>query len=148
MPSGAAQLIFLLITSGIATYVKSTRIIMMIVNCLVAMVGYLLVYRLSEDARVAKMTGLCLGAVFAANIPLSLSLITSNVAGMTKKSTVSAMLFIAYCVGNIVGPQFYLASEEPTYEVCPVHSLVLFIPWKENTNRNRLVCDLLLLACL
>lgn len=119
MPSGAAQLIFLLISSGIATYVKSTRIIMMIVNCLVSMVGYLLVYRLSEDARVAKMTGLCLGAVFAANIPLSLSLITSNVGGMTKKSTVSAMLFIAYCVGNIVGPQFYLASEEPTYEVCP-----------------------------
>jgi hypothetical protein len=119
MPSGAAQLIFLVITSGIATYVKSTRIIMMIVNCLVAMVGYLLVYRLNEDARVAKMTGLCLGAVFAANIPLSLSLITSNVGGFTKKSTVSAMLFIAYCVGNIVGPQFYLASEEPAYEVCP-----------------------------
>ena len=65
------------------------------------------------------MTGLCLGAVFAANIPLSLSLITSNVGGFTKKSTVSAMLFIAYCVGNIVGPQFYLTSEEPTYEVCP-----------------------------
>lgn len=94
----------------------------MIVNCLIAMVGYLLVYRLSEDARVAKMTGLCLGAVFAANIPLSLSLITSNVGGMTKKSTVSAMLFIAYCIGNIVGPQFYLASEEPTYDVCPPFS--------------------------
>ena len=41
---------------------------------------------------------------------------------MTKKSTVSAMLFIAYCIGNIVGPQFYLASEEPTYDVCPPFS--------------------------
>ncbi|KUL85046.1 hypothetical protein ZTR_07774 [Talaromyces verruculosus] len=149
MPSGAAQLIFLVITSGIATYVKSTRIIMMIVNCLVAMVGYLLVYRLSEDARVAKMTGLCLGAVFAANIPLSLSLITSNVGGFTKKSTVSAMLFIAYCVGNIVGPQFYLASEEPTYEtgmrsaiaglslgICSLVGLYMYYSW-ENKRRDR-----------
>ncbi|KAH8691601.1 putative allantoate permease [Talaromyces proteolyticus] len=116
MPSGAAQLIFLLLTSTFATFFRSFRIIMMIVNCLVAMVGYLLIYKLDEDARVAKMAGLCLGAVFAANIPLSLSLITSNVAGMTKKSVVSAMLFIAYCVGNIVGPQFYLASEEPIYQ--------------------------------
>ncbi|PCG91071.1 Major facilitator superfamily domain, general substrate transporter [Penicillium occitanis (nom. inval.)] len=149
MPSGAAQLIFLVITSGIATYVKSTRIIMMIVNCLVAMVGYLLVYRLNEDARVAKMTGLCLGAVFAANIPLSLSLITSNVGGFTKKSTVSAMLFIAYCVGNIVGPQFYLASEEPAYEtgmrsaiaglslgICSLVGLYMYYSW-ENKRRDR-----------
>jgi hypothetical protein len=91
---------------------------MMARNCVAAMVGYFLVYRMDEDAHVAKMAGLCLGSVFAANIPLSLSLITSNVAGLTKKSVVSAMLFIAYCVGNIVGPQFYLASEEPGYEVC------------------------------
>ncbi|EEA23287.1 hypothetical protein TMatcc_002144 [Talaromyces marneffei ATCC 18224] len=150
MPSGVAQLIFLFLTSGFATYVKSTRIIMMIVNCLVSMVGYLLVYRLSNDARVAKMTGLCLGAVFAANIPLSLSLITSNVGGMTKKSTVSAMLFIAYCLGNIVGPQFYLASEEPTYDtgmrsaivglclgIGSLMGLYVYYSW-ENKRRDRL----------
>jgi hypothetical protein len=118
MPTGAAQLIFLVFSSTFATYVPSSRIIMMALNCVVAMVGYLLVYKLDEEAHVAKMAGLCLGSVFAANIPLSLSLISSNVAGLTKKSVVSAMLFIAYCVGNIVGPQFYFASEEPTYEVC------------------------------
>ncbi|CRG86947.1 putative transporter C460,05 [Talaromyces islandicus] len=116
MPTGAAQLIFLLFSSIVATFVPSTRIIMMALNCVAAIVGYLLVYRLNEDAHVAKMAGLCLGSVFAANIPLSLSLISSNVAGLTKKSVVSAMLFIAYCVGNIVGPQFYFAPEEPTYE--------------------------------
>ncbi|EED14772.1 allantoate permease, putative [Talaromyces stipitatus ATCC 10500] len=149
MPSGAAQLIFLLLTSTIATFVRSTRIIMMIANCLVALIGFLLVYRLDPDARVAKMTGLCLGAVFAANIPLSLSLITSNVAGMTKKSTVSAMLFIAYCVGNIVGPQFYLASEEPTYDtgmrsaiagiclgILSLVGLYVYYSW-ENRRRDR-----------
>ena len=29
----------------------------------------------------------------------------ANVAGTTKKSTMAVSIFIAYCVGNIVGPQ-------------------------------------------
>jgi len=29
----------------------------------------------------------------------------SNVAGATKKSLMAANIFVAYCVGNIVGPQ-------------------------------------------
>jgi MFS family permease len=117
MPIGGAQLVFLLLTSGVASIVPKTRIIMMILNTGVSMVGMLLIWELDADNRAGKMTGLCLGGVFAANIPLSLSLISSNVAGFTKKSTVSALMFAAYCVGNIVGPQFFLPSEEPSYPV-------------------------------
>jgi hypothetical protein len=46
-----------------------------------------------------------------------LSLISSNVGGFTKRSVISATLFVAYCVGNIIGPQFFLASQEPKYQV-------------------------------
>ncbi|CAG8147876.1 unnamed protein product [Penicillium salamii] len=115
MPIGGAQLVFLLLTSGVASFVPKTRILMMIVNTAVSMVGMLLIWKLGDDNRAGKMTGLCLGGVFAANIPLSLSLISSNVAGFTKKSTVSAVMFAAYCIGNIVGPQFFIPSEEPSY---------------------------------
>ncbi|KAJ5371514.1 uncharacterized protein N7496_007606 [Penicillium cataractarum] len=115
MPLGAAQLVFLLLTSGFATYVKQTRILMMILNALVSVIGMILIWKLDSHNRAGRMTGLCLGAVFAANIPLSLSLISSNVAGFTKKSTVSALMFVAYCVGNIVGPQFFIPSEKPGY---------------------------------
>ncbi|CAL5873036.1 uncharacterized protein PFLUO_LOCUS7305 [Penicillium psychrofluorescens] len=115
MPIGGAQLVFLVLTSGVATFVRSTRILMMILNTAVSMTGMIMIWKLDDDNRAGKMTGLCFGAVFAANIPLALSLITSNVAGFTKKSVVSALVFIAYCVGNIVGPQFFLASEDPHY---------------------------------
>ncbi|KAJ5873725.1 uncharacterized protein N7529_002155 [Penicillium soppii] len=115
MPIGGAQLVFLLLTSGVASLVPKSRILMMIFNTAVSMVGMLLIWKLDDDNRAGKMTGLCLGGVFAANIPLSLSLISSNVAGFTKKSTVSALMFAAYCIGNIVGPQFFLPSEEPSY---------------------------------
>lgn len=117
MPIGAAQLVFLVFTSGFATLVHSSRIFMMILNTAVSMIGMIMIWKLEEGDRAGKMTGLCLGAVFAANIPLSLSLISSNVAGFTKKSTVSALMFVAYCVGNIVGPQFFIPTEKPGYPV-------------------------------
>ncbi|KAJ5662977.1 hypothetical protein N7507_003708 [Penicillium longicatenatum] len=115
MPMGAAQIVFLLLTSGFATFVRSSRIPMMILNCSVSVIGMALIWKLDDDNRTGRLTGLSLGAVFAVNIPLSLSLISSNVAGFTKKSTVSALMFIAYCVGNIVGPQFFLPAEKPSY---------------------------------
>lgn len=117
MPIGAAQLFFLLLTSGFATFIKSSRIFMMILNTTVSMIGMIMIWKLDENNRAGKMAGLCLGSVFAANIPLSLSLISSNIAGFTKKSTVSGMMFAAYCVGNIVGPQFFIPTEKPGYPV-------------------------------
>jgi MFS family permease len=117
MPLGAAQVVFLVLTAGVATFIPRTRILMMILNTIVSLVGMILVWKLDEDNQKGRLTGLALGAVFAVNIPLSLSIISSNVAGFTKRSATSALLFVAYCVGNIVGPQFFVDSEEPHYPV-------------------------------
>lgn len=48
-------------------------------------------------------------------LPLLLSLVGSNLKGSTKKMTVTAILFIAYCAGNIIGPQLFKTSEAPHY---------------------------------
>jgi hypothetical protein len=115
MPVGATQLVFLLLTSSLASLVPSSRLVLMTFNTLTSMAGIIMVYEC--EGRAARMAGLCLGSVFAANIPLSLSLISSNVGGFTKRSVTTATLFVAYCIGNIVGPQFFLASQKPRYEV-------------------------------
>lgn len=44
-------------------------------------------------------------------IPLALGLISSNYKGVTKKMTITAILFVSYCAGNIAGPQTFLTSE-------------------------------------
>jgi hypothetical protein len=44
-------------------------------------------------------------------------MVSTNIVGNTKKTVVSAMLFVAYCVGNIVSPQVFLTAEEPRYPV-------------------------------
>jgi hypothetical protein len=89
----------------------------MILNTIVSIVGLILIWKLDPNDQVGRMVGLTLAVVYAINLPISLSIVTSNVAGFSKKSVVSSLLFIAYCVGNIVGPQFFLASEEPSYPV-------------------------------
>lgn len=48
-------------------------------------------------------------------MPLALSLVQANYRGTTKRATVTAMLFVAYCAGNMAGPQFFLTREAPTY---------------------------------
>jgi hypothetical protein len=44
-------------------------------------------------------------------IPLTLGLISSNYKGVTKKMTVTAVVFLTYCAGNIAGPQTFKSSE-------------------------------------
>ncbi|KAJ5681671.1 uncharacterized protein N7477_001611 [Penicillium maclennaniae] len=103
MPLGLSQLVFLVITATIATYIASSRIPAMALNVIVSVIGTAMIYTLSDEQKIAKMVGLCFVAVFAVNIPLVLSVVSSNVAGVTKRSTVSVAVFAAYCVGNITG---------------------------------------------
>lgn len=46
---------------------------------------------------------------------LSLSMISRNVAGQTKKTTVIACNFIAWATGNAIGPQVFLSWNAPRY---------------------------------
>lgn len=117
MPQGGAQIVFMLITSVAVTVIPSFRVLGMIINTMVAIVGLILIWKLDPSDQAGRMVGLTLAVVYVINLPISLSIITSNVAGFSKKSVVSSLLFIAYCVGNIVGPQFFLSSEEPSYPV-------------------------------
>lgn len=117
MPQGAAQIIFLVLTSLAVTYIPHSRVLAQIFNTIVSVVGMLLIWKLNPEEQVGRMVGLSIGIVYAINLPISLSIVTSNVAGFSKKSVVSSLLFISYCVGNVIGPQFFLASEEPSYPV-------------------------------
>lgn len=118
MPIGGVEIIFLVIMSPIASFVPSSRVFCMLFTTLVSMMGMLLVWKLDPSNVAGRVVGLSFSAAYVVNIPLSLSLITSNVAGFTKKSVTSGSLFVGYCIGNIVGPQFFDASEAPDYPVC------------------------------
>jgi ACS family allantoate permease-like MFS transporter len=46
-----------------------------------------------------------------------LSLIATNVAGYTKKTTIAALYLVGYCVGNIIGPQTFRGTSYVPAEI-------------------------------
>lgn len=56
-----------------------------------------------------------------------LGLLSTNIAGSTKRSLASGWVFICYCIGQIAGPQFFKSSEAPSYRHGIVAMLCGFI---------------------
>ncbi|KAJ6111359.1 hypothetical protein N7523_007420 [Penicillium sp. IBT 18751x] len=48
---------------------------------------------------------------------LSLSMVSRNIAGQTKKATVVAATFISWAAGNAIGPQVFLDWDAPRYHI-------------------------------
>jgi hypothetical protein len=44
-------------------------------------------------------------------MPLILGLASANCKGVTKKMTLTAILFVTFCAGNIAGPHTFIATE-------------------------------------
>lgn len=56
-----------------------------------------------------------------------LGLLSTNIAGSTKRSVASGWVFICYCVGQIAGPQFFKSSQAPSYHSGIVAMLCGFV---------------------
>lgn len=90
-------------------------------------IGTLLINQLATENKWGRLVGLWLLAGYPTGFMVLLSLLATNIAGTTKKSTASAMVFVMYCVGQIVGPQCFKASEKPGYRGGIIAMLVGFI---------------------
>ncbi|KAL5002005.1 major facilitator superfamily domain-containing protein [Aspergillus recurvatus] len=115
MPTGAAQLGFIVAGAVTCSYFRNMRTIVIFSFAIISLVGMVLMFALDENNRSGRLAGFCLSLAFSASMPISLSLVTSNVGGMTKKATVNACVLVMYCVGNIVGPQFFNVEDAPNY---------------------------------
>lgn len=114
---------------------------------LLAILGMLLIACLDNNNSVGRLIGYYMTQASPTPFVAILSLISTNVAGWTKKTTVAAMYLIGYCVGNIIGPQVFQAKDAPQYRsaeitivVCYVISLldVLFIYfWCRSQNKKK-----------
>jgi hypothetical protein len=85
-----------------------------------AILGMLLIVALPLDNNKGRLAGYYLTQASPTAFVALLSLIASNVAGYTKKTTVAAMYLIGYCVGNIIGTLFHPLSPPPITLPVPV----------------------------
>ncbi|KAJ9143849.1 MFS general substrate transporter [Pleurostoma richardsiae] len=102
-------------TGYLAGRFRQANCLLIVAAVLPCVVGSALIYSREHTSKGVQLFGYFLLSTGPAAMPLALSLVQANYRGVTKKMTVTALLFLAYCAGNIAGPHFFKTSEEPTY---------------------------------
>ncbi|KAJ5497034.1 Major facilitator superfamily domain general substrate transporter [Penicillium fimorum] len=121
-PMGAYEVVALIGLTYLAMKTQH-RLFWCIVGHVLAIVGAILM------ATTNKVPAL-IGYYLTGGIPLGwttiLGLTSTNVAGSTKKITVSCIQTIAYTVGNIISPQTFQAKDAPGYMPAKISICVLY----------------------
>ncbi|KAL5360571.1 major facilitator superfamily domain-containing protein [Aspergillus floccosus] len=152
IPGGAVQFLSLLAGGFIATKWGErfhARSICMIVANSICIIGAGLLVGLPDSNKWGRLVALWLCYFQGLGFSMSLTIVSSNIAGYTKKQVTGALLFTGYCVGNIIGPQTFQSSEAPRYHSAYIAMLVgyavkltaitiLYIyMYRENKRRDR-----------
>ncbi|KAK7414345.1 hypothetical protein QQX98_006787 [Neonectria punicea] len=87
-------------------------IVAVIVPCVT---GSAIIYNRSHVPQEVHLVAYFLLSSGPAAMPLNMSLVQCNYRGVTKKMTMTAILFLAYCAGNMGGPHFFRKDEAPLY---------------------------------
>ncbi|KAK6460691.1 allantoate permease [Scheffersomyces coipomensis] len=147
MPQGVVEFVGCSLLAYFSGYIKSRMLWACIGTSIAVAAQCMLAF--GKDRNV-QFAGLTIYALAPIGFICLLSVISSNVAGHTKKLTVNAIYLIGYCVGNLIGPQTFLASEAPDYptaKICIVAFgslslvcllLIWFCYWRENVKRDKL----------
>lgn len=116
MVTGAISAISMVTSAYLDRYFRQT-IIIMILSMAPCILGTAILVGIpfSADKRVGMLIAYFLFYSFFAVSSLSLSLVTRNVAGQTKKSIVIASNFIFWAAGNAIGPQIFRDKDAPRY---------------------------------
>ncbi|THC91863.1 hypothetical protein EYZ11_008685 [Aspergillus tanneri] len=148
-PGGAVEVVALLL-NGYMGHITNQRLLCSLGGLATAIVGMVLIIALPLGNKIGRLLGYYMTQASPTPFVALLSMISSNVAGYTKKTTVAAFYLIGYCVGNIIGPQIFLPGDAPRYVPAEIAIVVcwgvclfllVFIWWwyrKENTKKERI----------
>lgn len=105
-PLGGLSAVTIILTGLLCSRIKNIRVISLIICCLPVIAGFAMIWKSSWGVKpVTPVAGYSLLGFFGPVVGLIISLASANVAGHTKRSLNASAVFVAYCVGNIIGPQ-------------------------------------------
>lgn len=145
-PGGAIEIVALIL-SGYLGDRYGQRILVSSFGLIISIIGVIMIITIPNSTPTGRLIGYYMTNAGPTAFVALLSLIATNVAGYTKKTTFAALFLIGYCVGNIIGPQTFRGSNyvpaEITIVVCQGLCLVDlgFIWWwckRENGRKERL----------
>ncbi|KAL9106296.1 MAG: hypothetical protein Q9187_008577 [Circinaria calcarea] len=114
-PGGAVEIVALIVCGFLGDR-YGHRILISCSGLVISILGMLLIVALPLSNNGGRLAGYYLTQASPTPFVALLSLISSNVAGYTKKTTVAALYLIAYCAGNIIGPQTFRPKDMPRYK--------------------------------
>jgi ACS family allantoate permease-like MFS transporter len=132
---------------------KQLRTAWVLFGIIVGMIAAIFLYALPLGNLQGRLAALYCSYFYLGPYIVSLGINTANTAGHTKKVTVNALIFIAYCVSNIIAPQFFKANQAPLYPlgmgavlgsyVLAMITIVMYAGycWRENRRRDRIDAD-------
>jgi hypothetical protein len=116
IPQGAFQVFWILTGAYIASKFANCRTYVMMAYLLPTIIGVSLMWKLDREAyRTGVLVSYYLCGGFVSSLVVALQMPATNLGGYTKRVTGTAVVFAAYCVGNIIGPHAFLEEEAPTY---------------------------------
>ncbi|KAG7908633.1 hypothetical protein KL905_004621 [Ogataea polymorpha] len=125
MPGGAIDVVIPPLVAIINhKFLKDKRLISMILVNLLCVVGTcLLIFTGPRGSRLAGYYIIYTSTTCMAGIA---SIVSSNVAGHSKKVVVSTVFLIGYCAGNMIGPQTFVEAQAPDYVGAKTAMLVCY----------------------
>ncbi|OJJ61719.1 hypothetical protein ASPSYDRAFT_40250 [Aspergillus sydowii CBS 593.65] len=112
-PLGGISAFGIIGTGWLCSRYRNIRVISLILCCLPVIAGFVMIWKSTWGYKPATpVAGYSLIGFFGPVVGITISLGASNVAGETKKSFMAAAVFVAYCVGNIVGPQMIHSQQK------------------------------------
>lgn len=112
IPGGFIQFAALLLGGFVCSRVPNLRCATMVVANSICILGAALLVALPQRMQWARLVAYWLCYCQGLGFSISLTMISSNVNGYTKKQVTAALLFVGYCIGNIASPQFFTPSDE------------------------------------
>ncbi|PWY90603.1 MFS transporter [Aspergillus sclerotioniger CBS 115572] len=154
-PVGGICLIFIPLCGYISSRVPNMRIPMLIACCLPVIAGCVMIWKSEWGYHpAAPVVGYAITGFFGPVVSLIITLGASNVAGATKKTVMASTVFVAYTVGNIIGPQLINSKTVDQhypelwkgmvicYCITIAAATALYIVlWRENRRRDALDLD-------
>ncbi|OCF40025.1 hypothetical protein I317_06163 [Kwoniella heveanensis CBS 569] len=118
LAQGGFSMIIFFGTAWVARWTNQTCLVL-IGTMAIALAGTVVLLVVPVSAKTAPVMLL---AFYFANFviaagSLTYSIVTRNIAGQTKRTCVTAMLFVTYGAGCIIGPQVFRSTDAPRYRI-------------------------------
>lgn len=115
IPTGVLATVWQMILGFIAAKIPNSRCTIIALANLVPMTCAILMWKLPSTNQHGRLAAYYVFYTYWAPYVLSTSLPMANTSGHSKKLTMNAIFFLAYCIGNIIGPQAFRAEDAPSY---------------------------------